>query len=64
MGISDWKQKLKKKMLEFMCWRVVKIVIAFGLGALASNIDRLLDATVHPANWDCFMKCFSRLIGG
>jgi hypothetical protein len=64
MNTSDLRMKLKKKVLEFLCWRIVKLLIAFSLGAVASNLDRLLDLYLHPANWDCFIKCFSRMIGG
>lgn len=44
-------------------WWLVRHGLAFGVGALASNLDRVLDAVIYPADWDMFFKMFANLLG-
>jgi hypothetical protein len=54
-GLSEkWRKR---------AWWLVRHGLAFGVGALASNADRVLDRLIFPADWDAFIKMFASLLG-
>lgn len=54
-GLSEkWRKR---------AWWLVRHGLAFSVGALASNLDRVLDAVIYPADWDILLKMFSTFLG-